>query len=70
MLLMLLYWTAHMDFPYISSANFFMIDYHVAYFFGIALLMLRHAGHAYGLDGLVAKWRLVQDSPALHWATA
>jgi thiosulfate dehydrogenase [quinone] large subunit len=69
MLLLLLYWTAHMNFPYIETANFFMIDYHVVFFFAIALLMLRHAGHAYGLDGVVAKWRLVQDSPALHWLT-
>ena len=69
-LLMLLYWTAHMDFPYIENANSLLIDYHVTYAFGLWLLMLRHAGHAYGLDGVVAKWRLVSANPAARWLTA
>lgn len=70
MLLMLLYWTAHMDFPYIDNANNLLVDYHVTYVFGLGLLMVRHAGHAYGLDGLVAKWRVVSENPAARWLTA
>ena len=70
MLLMLLYWTAHMDFPYIENANNLLIDYHVTYFFALGLLRLRHAGHAYGLDALVSKWRTIQDNAALRWLTA
>ncbi len=70
MLLMLLYWTAHMDFPYIDNANNLLVDYHVTYLFALGLMILRHAGHAYGLDGVVAKWRFVNGNVAMRWLTA
>jgi thiosulfate dehydrogenase (quinone) large subunit len=69
-LLLLLYWTAHLDFPFVENANNLLIDYHVTYAFALGLCMVRHAGHAYGLDGLVAKWRMTQDHASLRWLTA
>ena len=30
-MLMLVYWTAHMDFPYISDTNNFLLDQHIVY---------------------------------------
>lgn len=69
-MLLLLYWTAHMDFPFIEDANNVILDYHIAYACCLGLCMVRHAGHAYGLDGLVAKWSLVAEIPALRWLTA
>lgn len=29
--LVLLYWTAHMDFPFIENRNNFLVDYHIVY---------------------------------------
>ena len=52
-MLMLLYWTAHMDFPYIENANNFLLDYHIVYAGVLVFLIVKHAGHVWGLDALV-----------------
>ncbi|HEX3576624.1 MAG TPA: DoxX family protein [Rhodopila sp.] len=70
MLLMLLYWTAHMDFPYIDTVNNLIIDEHLIYAVGLWYLMVRRAGHVFGLDGVVAKLPVVQRSERLNWLTA
>jgi thiosulfate dehydrogenase [quinone] large subunit len=49
--LMLTYWTAHMDFPYIESHVNLLIDYHIVYAVLISYLVVANAGHAFGLDG-------------------
>ncbi|MEX6508262.1 DoxX family protein [Jiella sp. M17.18] len=69
-LTMLLYWTAHMDFPFIGSVNDFLIDYHLVYAAALGILMVRHAGHYWGLDGWVAKNKVVESSQTLRWLTA
>ena len=67
---MLLYWTAHMDFPYIEIVNNYLIDYHIVYAGVLVYLMVKRAGHVFGLDGLVSKLVAVQHSPMLRWAVA
>ena len=69
-LMMLLYWTAHMDFPYIDNINNLLIDEHLIYAAVLGYLIVRRAGHVYGLDGLVARWPIVQRSTGLTWLTA
>jgi len=56
-LLMLTYWTAHMDFPYIESHVNFIVDYHIVYAMLIGYLVAANAGYAFGLDGWIARWR-------------
>jgi thiosulfate dehydrogenase (quinone) large subunit len=68
--LMLLYWTAHMDFPYIDNVNNLIIDEHLINATVLCYLMVRHAGHVFGLDGLAARLPLVQRSERLAWLTA
>jgi thiosulfate dehydrogenase (quinone) large subunit len=63
--LMLLYWTAHMDFPYISNVNNLLLDEHIVYAGVLVYLIVKHAGHVWGLDGWAEKTRLVQDHPGL-----
>ena len=65
-MLMLVYWTAHMDFPYIENANNYLIDYHIVYSGVIVYLMIKRAGHVFGLDGLVERWHVVEHYPALR----
>jgi thiosulfate dehydrogenase [quinone] large subunit len=60
--LMLTYWTAHMDFPYIEGPVNFLIDYHIVYAVLIGYLVACNAGHAFGLDGWVARWRGMKPS--------
>ncbi|MCM2293493.1 DoxX family protein [Allorhizobium sp. BGMRC 0089] len=69
-LIMVTYWTAHMDFPYIDNVNDFMIDYHLIYALALGVLILRRAGHYYGLDGLVARLPVYEQNKALHWLAA
>jgi len=63
-LLLVTYYFAHMDFPFIENKNNFIVDYHLVYAGVIAYLMTKQAGHVLGLDGLVAKLRVVRQHPA------
>src|SRR6478609_800184 len=48
--LLLTYWTAHMDWPYIENANNFIVDYHIVYATVCIYLFATRAGHVFGLD--------------------
>lgn len=69
-MLMLLYWTAHMDFPYIEDVNSYLIDYHIVYAGLLVYLVIKHAGHVCGLDGWVEDLTAVRQSPTLRWLVA
>ena len=69
-MMMLLYWTAHMDFPYIENANSLLVDYHIVYAGVLVLLMVKRAGHVFGLDGWFAELGSVQHTPVLRWLVA
>jgi thiosulfate dehydrogenase (quinone) large subunit len=56
-MLLLLYWTAHMDFPYIENANNYLVDYHIVYSGVLVYLIVKRAGYVFGLDGVVEKLR-------------
>ncbi|MGN6579974.1 MAG: DoxX family protein [Bordetella sp.] len=64
--IMLLYWTAHMNFPYIDNPNYLIVDEHLIIAAVIAWLMIRRAGYVCGLDGVAARMAGVQRSPALR----
>lgn len=68
--LMVLYWMAHMDFPYISDTNNFLVDFHLVYGLVLWLIVVRHAGHVWGLDAWVARARVVENNRLLDWASA
>jgi thiosulfate dehydrogenase [quinone] large subunit len=64
-MLMLLYWTAHMDFPFIENVNNYLIDYHIVYAGILGYLIAKRAGHVWGLDGLIERMHMVENHPAL-----
>ena len=66
-LMMVLYWTAHMDFPYIENPNNFLIDYHLVYAGVLIVLIMKRAGHLFGLDAWAAEQPAVQGNGALRW---
>jgi thiosulfate dehydrogenase [quinone] large subunit len=68
--LMLVYWMAHLDFPYVSDTNNFLIDEHIVDALVLGLLIAQRAGHAYGLDEWAAKLPAVRQNRWLGWATA
>jgi thiosulfate dehydrogenase (quinone) large subunit len=63
MMIMLLYWTAHMDYPYIENANNFLIDYHIVYAVVLLQLFVQNAGHVWGLDGWLWQRRSILPQP-------
>jgi thiosulfate dehydrogenase [quinone] large subunit len=66
-MLMLLYWTAHMDYPYIENVNNYLIDYHVVYVGVLVYLIIKRAGHVFGFDGWADGLTPVRATPVLRW---
>src|SRR6516164_5468805 len=64
--LLLMYWTAHMDWPFIENHNNFIIDYHIVYAVVCVYLIAKRAGHVWGLDGVVEKLKFVERHPVLR----
>jgi thiosulfate dehydrogenase [quinone] large subunit len=64
--LMLMYWTAHMDFPYIENTNNFLLDYHIVYAGVLVFLIVKHAGHVWGLDGVIERMSWFKEHPTLR----
>ena len=61
--LMLLYWSAHMEWPYIENHNNLIVDYHIVYGTVCLFLFASDAGHVLGLDKIAANLSIVQN----HW---
>jgi thiosulfate dehydrogenase (quinone) large subunit len=64
--LMFIYWMAHMDWPFIENTNNFIIDYHLVYGGVLIYLIVKHAGHVFGLDAWVEHLQFVKEHPALR----
>src|ERR1700750_1248621 len=64
-LLMAIYWVAHMDWPFIENTNNLIVDYHLVYAGVLGYLIVKRAGHVFGLDAVVDKMQFVQEHPAL-----
>jgi thiosulfate dehydrogenase [quinone] large subunit len=64
--LMLVYWMAHMDFPFIENRNNFIIDFHIVYVCVLGYLIYKHAGHIWGLDAVFSRVPLFRNGEALH----
>lgn len=65
-LLMILYWMAHMDFPYIETRNNFLLDFHIVYAGVLAYLIVKRAGHVWGLDAWAERLSFFQRHPGLR----
>lgn len=64
--LMLVYWLAHMDFPYIENPNNFIVDYHIVYATILGYLSYKHAGYVWGLDAFASRVPAFRDGEILH----
>jgi thiosulfate dehydrogenase (quinone) large subunit len=63
-LLMALYWMAHMDWPFIENKNNFIVDYHMVYAGVLVYLIVMRAGHVWGLDAWAEKLEFFKRHPA------
>lgn len=64
-LLMCIYWFAHMDWPFIENTNNFIVDYHVVYAGVLVYLVVNEAGHVWGLDAWIENLNLMRQYPKL-----
>lgn len=64
--LLMIYWTAHMDWPFIENTNNFIIDYHIVYATVCVYLIINRAGHVWGLDAWAEKLPFFQQHPSLR----
>jgi thiosulfate dehydrogenase (quinone) large subunit len=64
--LMAIYWFAHMDWPFIENQNNFIVDYHVVYAGVLGYLIVKRAGHVFGLDAWIEKLAAVRSHPTLQ----
>lgn len=64
--LMLVYWMAHMDFPYIENQNNYLLDSHIVYAGILVGLIKVKAGTICGLDGWVKSLPIVAGNPMLR----
>ncbi len=55
-MLMLTYYMAHMDFPYIETKLNYLIDFHVVYAGVLAYLIAVNAGKVWGLDEIAERF--------------
>jgi thiosulfate dehydrogenase [quinone] large subunit len=65
-LLMITYYFAHMEFPYVENQFNYIVDYHLVYATVIVYLVAHRAGHVWGLDGLVERLGMTEGIPALR----
>lgn len=64
-LLMITYYFAHMDWPFIENHLSLFVDFHLVYATVIVYLIAHRAGHVWGLDGLLEHVPAVQNNGAL-----
>jgi thiosulfate dehydrogenase (quinone) large subunit len=64
-LLMIIYWFAHMDWPFIENTNNFIVDYHLVYAGVLVYLVVKRAGHVFGLDSWAEKLAFLEQHPSL-----
>jgi thiosulfate dehydrogenase (quinone) large subunit len=65
-LLMLVYYLAHLDFPYVDSHVNFITEYHLVYAGVLVYLIAARAGHVWGLDGWTQRLPLITERQYLR----
>jgi thiosulfate dehydrogenase [quinone] large subunit len=65
-MLMVIYWMAHMDWPFIENKTNFIVDFHIVYAGVLVFLVVKRAGHVWGLDGLIERVPFLNQHPALR----
>lgn len=65
-LLMGIYWMAHMDWPFIENTNNLIVDYHLVYGGVLVYLIVKRAGHVFGLDAWAENLDVVKQHPGLR----
>lgn len=65
-LLLIMYYFGHMDFPYVESSVNFIMDYHLVYCGVLVYLIAVRAGRVCGLDGWLERQPLVERHTCLQ----
>src|SRR5262245_40773676 len=63
--LMIIFWFAHMDWPFIANPNNFNVDDHLSDAGLLVTLIVTRAGHVFCLDAWAENLRFVKEHPVL-----
>jgi thiosulfate dehydrogenase [quinone] large subunit len=69
-LLMGIYWMAHMDWPFVENTTNFIFDFHLVYAGVLVFLIVRRAGHVWGLDAWAENLDFFKQHPSLKLLVA
>lgn len=64
-LLMGIYWLAHIDWPFIANTESLIVDHHLVYASVLAYLVVKCAGHVWGLDAWMENLEFFKQHPRL-----
>ena len=64
--LMLIYWMAHTDWPFVENSNNLIFDFHAVYAGVLVYLIVKRAGHVFGLDAWAENLQFVKQHPGLR----
>jgi thiosulfate dehydrogenase [quinone] large subunit len=64
-LLMITYYFAHMQWPFIEDHTNLFVDFHIVYAVVIVFLIAHRAGHVWGLDGVAARLPAIANNSFL-----
>jgi thiosulfate dehydrogenase [quinone] large subunit len=65
-LLMGIYWMAHLDWPFVENTNNLIFDYHAVYAGVLVYLIVKHAGHVFGVDAWAENLTFMKEHPGLR----
>ena len=65
-MLMGIYWMAHLEWPFVENTNNLIFDYHAVYAGVLVFLIVKRAGHVFGLDGWAENLQIVKEHSALR----
>jgi thiosulfate dehydrogenase (quinone) large subunit len=65
-LLMITYYFAHMQFPFIEDHLNYLVDFHLVYATVLVYLIAHRAGHVFCIDGLVEQLNMAEHYPVLR----
>ena len=65
-LLLVTYYCAHLEWPYVENHLNFVVDFQLVYAVVVVYLIAHRAGHVWGVDGLIEDLHMVEHYPALR----
>lgn len=64
---MMIFYFAHMDWPYDENRFYFIVGPNLIYAAVLLYLLVKRAGHVFGIDGVLARFSGIAKHPRLNF---